>query len=189
MSEQGGMGVGDTKAEPEGSGGDGGYFEGRVVAGWLDDGRDMRLVEPFAYVDAVAIHWPAPADSVVNGASIPRAFWSVIGGPFVGQFRNASVVHDVACVGRTRPWREVHRMFYEACRCAGAPLVKSKVMYYAVYHFGPRWQPAGRGFRDETPPPPTEADVARVVQFFATHDVAAAEVPTLSLSSNRPELR
>src|SRR5712692_9140850 len=30
-------------------------------------------------------------------ASIPRAFWSVIGGPLEGQYRNASVFHDVAC--------------------------------------------------------------------------------------------
>ena len=159
--------------------GDWGRFEGRVVTEWLDDGRDMQLVEPFAYVDAADTHWPAPAESVVNGASIPRAFWSVIGGPFVGRFRNASVVHDVACVEKAQGWREVHRMFYEACRCANAPLIKSKIMYYAVYHFGPRWQPAGRGFRDETPPQPTAEQAAAVAAYFETHDVEAASIPEL----------
>ncbi|MFM8703989.1 MAG: DUF1353 domain-containing protein [Planctomycetia bacterium] len=70
-----------------------GSFEGRVVAEWHDDGREMTLVAPFAYLDPAAVRWAAPAGSVVNGASIPRAFWSVIGGPFEGRFRNASVVH------------------------------------------------------------------------------------------------
>jgi hypothetical protein len=165
-------------------GGEWGRFEGRVVAEWLDDGRDMRLVESFAYVDVAGTHWPAPAESVVNGASIPQAFWSMIGGPFVGRFRNASVVHDVACVERTEGWREVHRMFYEACRCADAPLIKSKIMYYAVYHFGPRWQPAGRGFRDETPPQPTAEQAAAVAAYFEMHDVSAAAIPDLTILAN-----
>ncbi|NDH94229.1 MAG: DUF1353 domain-containing protein [Planctomycetia bacterium] len=171
----------DKQAETDGNWG---RFEGRVVAEWLDDGRDMRLVEPFVYVDVAGTHWPAPAESVVNGASIPQAFWSVIGGPFVGRFRNASVVHDVACVERTRNWREVHRMFYEACRCADAPLLKSKIMYYAVYHFGPRWQPAGRGFRDETPPQPTAEQAAAVAAYFEMHDVSAAAIPDLTILAN-----
>lgn len=188
MSERGGMVMDYTDADAEESNGDWGRFEGRVVAEWLDDGRDMQLVEPFAYIDAAAVSWRAPADSVVNGASIPRAFWSVIGGPFAGRFRNASVVHDVACVARARPWRKVHRMFYEACLCAGSPLVKSKIMYYAVYHFGPRWQPAGRGFRDETPPPPTAAEVAATVAYFERNDVPAAAIPALTLPAvRRPE--
>ncbi len=169
----------DKQAE---TGSNWGRFEGRVVAKWLDDGRDMRLVEPFAYVDAADAHWLAPADAVVNGASIPRAFWSVIGGPFAGRFRNASVVHDVACVVRTQGWREVHRMFYEACRCAHAPLLKSKIMYYAVYHFGPRWQPAGLGFRDETPPQPTAEQAAAVAAYFETHEVAAGSIPQLKVT-------
>lgn len=164
-------------------GGEWGRFEGRVVAEWLDDGRDMRLVESFAYVDAADTHWLAPADAVVNGASIPRAFWSVIGGPFAGRFRNASVVHDVACVEKAQGWREVHRMFYEACRCADAPLIKSKIMYYAVYHFGPRWQPAGLGFRDETPPQPTAEQAAAVAAYFETHEVTAASIPELTIAA------
>jgi hypothetical protein len=117
-----------------------GHFEGRVTATWHDDGRDMTLTAPFAYIDRAGVRWDAPVGSVVNGASIPRAFWSLIGGPFSGEFRNASVVHDVACVDRTRPWKQVHQMFYEACRCGGVGAVKAKTMYYAVFHYGPRWR-------------------------------------------------
>ncbi|MCE2725783.1 MAG: DUF1353 domain-containing protein [Planctomycetaceae bacterium] len=168
-----------------------GRFEGQVVARWHDDGREMTLVEPFVYRDPRAVRWEAPAGAVVNGASIPRAFWSVIGGPFSGRFRNASVVHDVACVERSRPWEDVHQMFYEACRCGGVAAVTAKTMYYAVFHYGPRWRVeerrtivAGaavveRVVRDDTPPPPSAAEAAAVVQWFATHDVTAEAIPTL----------
>ncbi|NDC53526.1 MAG: DUF1353 domain-containing protein [Planctomycetia bacterium] len=158
-----------------------GSFDGRVVARWHDDGRDMTLVEPFAYVDAAAVRWIAPAGAVVNGASIPRPFWSLIGGPFEGRFRNASVVHDVACVERTRAWRQVHRMFYEACRCGGVGAVEAKTMYYAVYHFGPRWRLEGGMLRDETPPQPSARDVATIEAFFRTHDVGDDQIPTLRI--------
>ena len=43
------------------------------------------------------------------------------GGPLDGPYRNASIVHDVACVSMTDPWDDVHFMFYEACRCGGVP--------------------------------------------------------------------
>ncbi|MFM7412336.1 MAG: protealysin inhibitor emfourin [Planctomycetota bacterium] len=168
-----------------------GRFVGDVVAKWDANGRDMTLVDPFAYVDPRGVRWDAPAASVVNGASIPRAFWSLIGGPFEGRFRNASVVHDVACVDRDRPWPDVHRMFHDACRCGGVGAVQATTMYYAVYHFGPRWrveerrtvvggQPqVERVVRDETPAPPSPADVRAVEAYFTEHAVSAAAVPTL----------
>lgn len=158
-----------------------GRFEGRVVAHWEDDGRSMTLLEPFGYRDPSAVHWPAPAGSLVNGASIPRVFWSLIGGPFSGRFRRASVVHDVACIDRTRPWRQVHRMFYDACRCGHVGVVKAKTMYYAVYHFGPRWRVVGRTIRDETPRPPTPLEARRIARYFATHTIAAEAIPALEI--------
>ncbi len=172
---------------------DWGRFVGDVVARWSHNGRDMTLTEPFAYVDPRAVRWDAPAGAVVNGASIPRAFWSVIGGPFEGRFRNASVVHDVACEIRTREWQAVHRMFYEACRCGGVAVVKAKTMYYAVWHFGPRWRveerrtivggrpQVERVVHDETPPQPTAEQAVVIEDYFATHDVDAAAIPTLAI--------
>lgn len=35
-------------------------FRGRVVAEWLDDNRQMRLVEDFGYFDDRGILWDAP---------------------------------------------------------------------------------------------------------------------------------
>lgn len=105
----------------------------------LPDGRSLRLEEDFAYIDPGKRVWVASKDSVVDGASIPQAFWSVTGGPLVGHFRNASIVHDEACKRRVEPSDDVHLMFYNACRCAGVPEYKSKLLYAAVYHFGPNW--------------------------------------------------
>ena len=158
-----------------------GRFEGRVTASWHDDGRDMTLTTPFAYIDRAAVRWDAPAGSVVNGASIPRSFWTAIGSPFTGRFRNASVVHDVACVDRARPWKQVHRMFYEACRCNRTNVVQAKIMYYAVYHFGPRWRVDGRMLLAAAPPPPSPREVATIAAWFREHDIAADDTPGLTV--------
>jgi hypothetical protein len=168
-----------------------GRFEGDVVARWSDGGRDMTLVAAFAYVDPQAVRWDAPTGSVVDGASIPRAFWSLVGGPFTGRYRAASVVHDVACTTRERGWQQVHRMFFDACRCGGVGHIQATGMYYAVYHFGPRWTFETRatvvGGRptmarvavDATPPQPTDAQAAAVMAYVEAHDVAVDEVPAL----------
>jgi hypothetical protein len=182
-----------ARSAPQRPAGPWGRFEGAVVARWDDDGHTMTLEEPFAYVDARDARWPAAAGTVIDGASIPRAFWSLVGGPFNGRFRNASVVHDAACESRDRPWQAVHRMFYEACRCGGVPAASAKTMYYAVHHFGPRWRieeraalVAGRPtveriVHDETPAEPSAEEAAAVSRYFATHDVEADEIPTLSI--------
>jgi hypothetical protein len=122
-----------------------GRFKGDVIALWLPDGRNMQLIQRFAYIDPRGKEWVAPKDSIVNGASIPGFLWSSIGGPYEGQYRHASVVHDVACEEMTSKWEDVHKMFYEACRCGGVSDAKAKTMYYAVYNFGPRWQAPGIG--------------------------------------------
>jgi len=126
-------------ATPVPGGASNGKFVGQVVAQWLDDGRKMKLVEPFQYIDPTGLSWDAPIGSVVDGASIPQVAWSVIGGPSEGKYRNASVIHDVACEQRLRPWPDVHRNFYYGMLASGVDENLAKTMYAAVYHFGPRW--------------------------------------------------
>jgi endonuclease G len=104
-----------------------------------DDRRWAKLLEPLTYVQPDGGEWPAPKDAWLDGASIPRPFWSVIGGPFEGLYLEASVVHDYYCDHHLRPWRDVHRMFYDAMLCRGVSGFKARIMYYAVYRFGPRW--------------------------------------------------
>lgn len=116
-----------------------GRFEGSVSTKWLENNRDMLLIENFSYIGPDSVVWRAPKGSIVNGASIPRLAWSIIGGPYEGAYRNASVIHDVACDKKNRPWKDVHRAFYTAMRASEVNPIKAKIMYAAVYHFGPRW--------------------------------------------------
>ena len=120
-----------------------GKFFGKVVTEWLDDagnGRNMRLLEPFSYCDPKGRMWLAQVGAIINGASIPRFFWRIIGSPYTGSYRRASVLHDVACDQRMAPAPAVHRMFYYACRCGGIRPFKAWIMWAAVRFFGPSWK-------------------------------------------------
>lgn len=116
-----------------------GRYTGRLVLHPLVDGRRMRVLEDFGYFDPKSLHWAVPPNTIVDGASIPRPLWSLIGGPWVGKYRDASVVHDYYCDVRTADWRSVHRMFYHAMLTSGVSLLRAKLMYAAVRHAGPRW--------------------------------------------------
>ena len=116
-----------------------GGFPLRPRVDLLDDGRQLQLLNDFVYLDSRGKVWIAAKDSVINGASIPWAFWSVVGGPLEGPYRNASIVHDEACVQRTESCADVHMMFYEACRAGGVSEAHAKLLYAGVYHFGPQW--------------------------------------------------
>src|SRR5687768_7819159 len=65
----------------------------------------------FRSIDPKGQQWLAPSGSMVNGASIPQFAWSIIGGPFEGLYRDASVIHDVACEQKARAWEAVHESF------------------------------------------------------------------------------
>ena len=104
------------------------------------DGRRFSLVNDFNYVDQSERLWEAPSGLVVDGASIPMPFWSLIGGPFEGLYREASVIHDAACCAKMQPWKDVHHMFYSAMRCSGVSWAKGKIMFLAVWAFGPHWK-------------------------------------------------
>src|SRR5207248_8125227 len=91
-----------------------GYYSGNIDTRWDADGRTMTLLNELRYTDPKGVVWIAPAGSVIDGASIPRALWSLMGGPFEGKYRNASVLHDVAYDQKNKPPPEVDRMFYNA---------------------------------------------------------------------------
>jgi len=116
-----------------------GKYEGRAAVEFLPDGRRVKLIEPFAYIDYEAERWSVPSGAIVDGASIPQPLWGVVGGPFEGAYRDASVIHDWYCDRRIRPWKRVHRVFYEAMLTSGVSKSRAKLMYAAVYWGGPRW--------------------------------------------------
>ena len=117
-----------------------GYYTGEPETRWNPDGRSMTLLSDLRYTDPHGVVWIAPVGSTVDGASIPRSLWSVMGGPFEGKYRNASVLHDAAYDQRNRPWQDCDRMFYNAMRCSGVGAVEAKTMFYALYRFGHHWK-------------------------------------------------
>jgi hypothetical protein len=114
-------------------------YVGELILRPLDDGRMMEVQQPFGYVDSKGQSWNVPPKAVVDGASIPRVLWPIVGGPWEGRYRDASVVHDWFCAVRTRPWQQVHRMFYEAMLTSQVAPRLAQLMFVAVRYAGPSW--------------------------------------------------
>lgn len=58
-------------------------------------------------------------------------------------YRDASLIQDVAGdKRRALSSEQVHVAFYWAMRASGVPVVKAKIRFAAVYHFGPQWAAA-----------------------------------------------
>jgi hypothetical protein len=118
----------------------GGEFNGAIVAMMLPDGRNMKLMQRFSYIDSKGLIWDVPAGTETDGASIPSVFW-LTHPPFTGKYRSAAVIHDRYCRTQSRSWQDTHNVFFEAMLTAGVDERTAKVMWAAVYHFGPRWGP------------------------------------------------
>lgn len=160
-----------------------GYYSGQVEARWENDGRNMTLLSELRYTDPDGVIWVAPAGSVVDGASIPRVLWSLMGGPFEGKYRNASVLHDVAYDQKSRPWKQCDRMFYNAMRCSGVGATEAKTMYYALYRHGrhwkrPRFSPSSAVAEDEVVPRAMPVDEQE--DIAATRDWIENAKPSLA---------
>jgi len=116
-----------------------GSYSGKFRFDLLSDGRYMRTVEDVEYLERCGVRWPVPGGATVDGASIPRALWTIVGAPFEGKYRNASVIHDWYCAVRTRSAHSTHRMFHEAMLASSVDFGTARMMYLAVRMFGPSW--------------------------------------------------
>jgi hypothetical protein len=115
-----------------------GAFVGDIVAKMLPDGRNLKVMQDFTYVDPQGVRWEVPAGTETDGASVPAAFW-IAYPPFTGKYRMAAVVHDRYCQTHERVWRATHKAFYDAMLTAGVDGTTAKLLYGAVYAMGPRW--------------------------------------------------
>jgi hypothetical protein len=120
----------------------------------------MVLLDDFEFVDDDGKSWVAPTGSFIDGASIPEILWSTNGSPFVGDYRRASVLHDVHCSLRTEPHKAVHRMFYDAMLCDGVGSFRAKKMFAAVRLFGPSWSLPGDAGADAAAAPSDETGIS-----------------------------
>ena len=111
---------------------------GKYDPGWTE----FELTKPYSYKDRRGKVWTVPAGTVVNGASIPQAVWSGIGGPWSGKYRNAAVLHDYMVEERIKSSDFVHRVFFEAMEDSGVGWTLRQTIYLAVKSFGPQWEDA-----------------------------------------------
>jgi hypothetical protein len=122
-----------------------GRYEGPVRVEWVrgqsEYDRNMRLLNEFAFVDPNGKRWVAPTGYQTDGASIPRAVWTLVGGPFDGQYREAAVIHDQYCTSKSETWQATHRMFYDGMIASGVSETLAKTLYAGVMLGGPRWGP------------------------------------------------
>ena len=172
-----------------------GKFEQPVQTEWLPDGRNMKLLRESVFHDTMqSLTWTAPESARIDGASIPKIFWTLLSGPYEGRYRDASVNHDYETCVKLRPWRQVHRMFYYAMRAQGETKARAALMYFAVWHFGPRW-PA-QGFTAATDPnmqapreAMTEADARRAQELFEREpDISLEEIENIDAGKIRARL-
>ena len=119
-----------------------GHFIGKFVADFSEDGsgRKVTLMEPYSFVDPFGQEWDVPSGYKTDGASVPTALWALYP-PFTGNYRSAAVIHDYYCDTKARSWQDTHKVFYFAMRAANVDEKTAKIMYGAVYLFGPRWGP------------------------------------------------
>ena len=176
-----------------------GVFSGEPQAIWLTEpqaDRRMELLEAFSFTDAAGKVWDAPKGYRVDGASIPRALWTQIGSPYTGDYRRASIVHDVNCDRHPHdgPERKAgDEMFYAACRAGGCGRVEAKLLYLGV-RMGSNW--AGKGFRSGqdkvrvriTPEERMlQEEFARLGQEIMAQDAAATAAKGLVATKETPE--
>lgn len=112
-----------------------GSFSGNPKTEWLcqhGDDRNMCLLETFWYIDPQGRRWEAPKGAITNGASIPRTLWSSVGSPYTGNYRRASIIHDIAIRTPAIVRSEADTMFYFACLAGGCMLMESKLLYAGV---------------------------------------------------------
>jgi hypothetical protein len=157
-----------------------GQFSDNPRTEWLVDAkadRNMRLLEEFWYDDPDGRRWIAPAGSVVNGASIPAPLWSSVGSPYTGEYRRASVVHDIACDDPAVSRKEADRMFYFACLAGGCSRREARLLYAGV-RIG-AWLPRIRlwshkaavrsmAMRDDVQPELTDSSMQNTYREIAT---------------------
>jgi hypothetical protein len=119
-----------------------GRYTGKLILEPLQGGQQMRTALEFGFLDADGRHWLVPPGTSVDGASIPKALWSLLGlgGPWEGKYREASVVHDYHCAIRSTDWQSTHRVFYHAMLVSGVSERCAKLVYAGVYFAGPRWE-------------------------------------------------
>jgi hypothetical protein len=116
-----------------------GNFTGTLKLQPSGDGVHMTVLETYSYADPDHHTLVADPGFSTDGASIPRALWTIVGSPFTGKYIGAAVIHDVGCDTHKYSWQITHRMFYTAMLELGVSETYAKLLYWGVRLGGPKW--------------------------------------------------
>jgi len=114
----------------------GSRFTHPLMGYFADDGHTFVLTEDFTYTDADGQKHTTPAWSRIDGGTIPRFFWRVIGGPFMFAVE-AYAIHDGYCKRSEKmAWREMKKY-----RAVGDRVFLDILDYLATYRDNlPPWK-------------------------------------------------
>lgn len=101
----------------------------RLIISPVDYGKKRELMADFEYVKV-----KVPKGFISDGASIPRAFWSIIGHPF-GPALEGAVIHDYLYFKGLLTRKECDKLFLEAMKELKVFGPKRWIMYQAVRKF------------------------------------------------------
>ena len=71
-----------------------------------------------------------------DGASVPRALWSIVGSPMTDGYQRAGCLHDALYASEYFPREVCDKLFLEAMASDGVSYTKRMAMFYAVRMFG-----------------------------------------------------
>jgi len=117
------------------------------ISNELRSGKWTRVVllnAPLVYrSDLLAKVVIVPKDFSSDGASVPRALWSIY--PPFGKYLEAAVVHDYFCVlgeeGESPiDYKKAAKVFREAMKVCGVNWWRRNKMYWAVVFGGPKFK-------------------------------------------------
>lgn len=94
-----------------------------------------RLVVSFRFVWD-NMEYRIPPGFQWNGASIPRAFWTTTGSPFLPRYNRASLVHDWFYDNHKVSKKEADKAFRAFLKADGVGWYTRNKMYWAVRMFG-----------------------------------------------------
>ena len=95
-------------------------------------GGRWKLTAPFEYHSEKYGIIKVPSFLISDGASIPKPFYSLIGGRWTGKYVEASIIHDFLYFKQIYSRRKSDLIFLEAMKVLKVSRWKRKVMYYAV---------------------------------------------------------
>lgn len=110
-------------------------FPNKLRGEFLGKG-EWKLTKPFVYNSKRFGKIVVPEGFVINGASIPRFLWSIIGSPWSGRYAKGSGIHDWVYYDQTFTRKECDEIFLEIMVLDKVPAWKRFVIFRALRIFG-----------------------------------------------------